>query len=217
MDHTGFQFSFNFWRAFSYSFLNGYTSLHFSCWHLYVFFWKNVCLDPLPALPLFWGWAHVNFVLVVLDFLFFYSLFKKNLWWEIILFILIPHQWEVPTDRLSGCFPEPLILLSLSSPDWTSECLEALAPRQLAPDSQRHAQRLTLAMFYLLAHAHRTQWQSAVCPVPAGQRTYRFWKSRPDPQTLGSTQQSLWGNSVSVSERFNTNRGAVCFCVKACI
>ena len=54
-------------------------------------------------------------------------------------------------------------------------------------------------LFCLLAHAHGTQWQSAVCQVPAGQRAHRFWKSRPDPQTLGSTQQSLWGNSVSVS------------------
>ena len=149
-------------------------------------------------------------VQVVLDFSFFFYLFFLTFIYDgrFILF-LIPHPWKVPRDRLSGCFPEPLILLPQFS--WLNLRVSG------GPGSQRCTQRLTLAVFCLLAHAHGTQRQSAVCQVPAGQRAYCFWKSRPDPQTLGSTQQSLWGNSVSVCEQFDTNRGAVCFCVKACI
>ena len=51
----GVSIFFNFWRAFSYSFLvatPAYIS-HVSVGHLCVFFWKNVCLGALPALPLF--------------------------------------------------------------------------------------------------------------------------------------------------------------------
>ena len=57
----------------------------------------------------------MKFVLVVLDFLFFYYLFFFLTFiydGRFILFFLIPHPWEVPRNRLSGCFPEPLVLLS---------------------------------------------------------------------------------------------------------
>lgn len=57
---------------------------------------------------------------------------------------------------------------------------------------------LTLALSSLVAHTHRPQRESPLCQVPAGQCTDCLRKSRPDPQTLGSPQQSLWGNAVSL-------------------
>lgn len=132
-----------------------------------------------------WCWIfHLFF-----HYLFFFSFIGSG---RFILFLLRPHPGQYPKTGFLGVFPELLLLFSLRVPDQISGCLEKLAPWQFAADSPSVAPwRFTLVVFSPLAYTHGTQRQSAVCQVPAGQCAYCFWKSRPDPQTLGSTQQSL--------------------------
>ena len=134
-----------------------------------------------------------------------------------MLFFLIPHPWEVPRNRLSGCFPEPLVLLSQFS--WLNlRVFGGTGSRAVGP--WLPVLRPEAHPGCVLSPSTRSQDTVAKCCLPSSCWTTRasFLEVTTGPSNSGIyAAKSVRKFSLCVCEWFDTNRGAVCFCIKACI